>query len=137
MYTKIHLQLDKSSNEVEISFQFIEMFIILRVGFIPVSVCNRSSCLIWDLKGFALSKFDRKTFPSYSSSALYVSIPGYYFSIILIDFLIIQSTYINFISKMSGWNFWQMLARPKQTTQPELFIYSYIVSVSVKQLYKS
>ena len=46
-----------------------------RVAFISVSVCNRSSCPIWDLKGFALSKFDRKTFPSYSSSVLYVSVP--------------------------------------------------------------
>ena len=36
--------------------------------------------------GLALSKFDRKTFSSYSSSALYVSVPGYYFSILLIDF---------------------------------------------------
>ena len=73
------------------------MFIILmqgrsspeRVEFISVTVCQRSSYPIRDLlKGFALSKFDRKIFPSYSvlSSALYVSVPGYYFSIILIDF---------------------------------------------------
>ena len=45
------------------------------------------SCPIRDLlKGFALSKFDQKIFLSYSSSALYVSVPGYYLSTILIDF---------------------------------------------------
>ena len=47
------------------------------------STSHRSSCPITDLKAFALSKFDRKAFSSYSCSALYVSVPGchlkYYF----------------------------------------------------------
>ena len=73
----------------------MDMFIIFmqgrssldRVKFISISACHRSSCPIRDLpKGFALSKFDRKIFPPYSSSSLYVSVPGYNFSIILIDF---------------------------------------------------
>ena len=71
------------------------------------------------LKRFRLNKFDRKTFPSYWSSALYVSIPGYYFSItcILIDlFKIIQRSYI---SKIRGWNVWLNLTHLKQTAQPE------------------
>ena len=55
-------------------------------------------------KGLALSKFDRKTFSSYSSSALYVSVPGYYFSIILIDFFF-NYTKIPFIAMVSGGNF--------------------------------
>ena len=42
-----------------------------RVEFISVAVCHNSSRPIKDpLKRFPLSKFDRKTFPSYSSSAL-------------------------------------------------------------------
>ena len=58
-----------------------------RVEFISVPVCHSSSCPIRDLKGFALSStFDSKTFPSYSSSALYVAVPGFYISIILLDF---------------------------------------------------
>ena len=47
-----------------------------KVEFISVPVCHRSSCPIREPEGFALSKFDRKPFPSYSSSALYVSVPG-------------------------------------------------------------
>ena len=58
-----------------------------RGNFISVPVYHRSSYSIRDLyKGFALSKLDLKMCPSYSSWALYVSVPGYYFSIILIDF---------------------------------------------------
>ena len=72
------------------SFHFLKMFIIFmegrispeRVEFISVAVCYGSSCPYTDLKGFPLSKFGRKTFPSYSSSALYVPVPGYCFSII-------------------------------------------------------
>ena len=56
-----------------------------KVEFISVPDCKRSICPIRDLKGFALSKFDRKTFPFYSSSVLYFSVPGCYFRIILID----------------------------------------------------
>ena len=55
--------------------------------FIFVPVCHRLlSCPIRDLQGFALCKYDRKTLPSYSISALYVSEIECYFSIILIDF---------------------------------------------------
>ena len=72
----------------------MEMFIIFmegqsspeRVEFISVLVCHCSSSPIRDLYGFVLSKFENKALPSYSSSALYVKVPGYYFSIILIDF---------------------------------------------------
>ena len=46
-----------------------------RVELISVPVCNRSSCPI--RAGFALSKFKRKTFPSHSSSTLYIPVPGY------------------------------------------------------------
>ena len=77
-----------------------------RVELISVPVCRRSSCPIRALKRFALSKRDCKTFPSYSSSALFVSVPGYYFSIILIDFLkFYEELKFLFFSKISGWNF--------------------------------
>ena len=65
-----------------------------RVEFISVPVCHGSSCPIRDLKGLSLSKLDSKTFPSYSSSALCASVPGYYLSIIWIVFFIIQITKI-------------------------------------------
>ena len=66
-----------------------------RLEFISVPVCHRSSRPIGDCKGFALFKFDRKTIPFYSSSALYVSITGYYFGIILLDFLLYKE--LNFL----------------------------------------
>ena len=91
------------------------MFIIFMLsGEVRVYFCT--SFLSFELsdkgceKGFALPKFDRKTFSSYSSSALYVSVPGYYFSNILIFY-----TKIPFISKVSGWNFWPNLTSSKQT----------------------
>ena len=96
MYTKIHLQLDKSSNQVEKKTNPW----MIHIHSIPGNVhylckgkpLQRGSSLfryqfaivrvvrLGLLKGYALSKFDRKTFPSYSSSTLYVSVPGYYFS---------------------------------------------------------
>ena len=57
-----------------------------KIEFISLPVCHGSSCPIRDLSGDSLPKFDRKAFPSYSSSVLYVSVPGYYLIIILIDF---------------------------------------------------
>ena len=59
----------------------------VKIEFILVPVCHRSSCPNRDLKGLALCKFDRKTLAYYSSSSLYVLVTGYYLSIILIDFL--------------------------------------------------
>ena len=82
-------------------------------------------------KSFALSKLDRKTFPSYSSSALYVSVPGYYFSIILIDFLKIKDRWLELLTKSNT-------SKANCSTRiVYTYIYSYTVSVSVKQLYKS
>ena len=86
------------------------------------------------LKSFALSKLDSKTFPSYSSSALYVSVPGYYFSTILIDFLkIIQRTKIYFYFKDQ----WLELLTKSYTFKANMYIFSYTVFVNVKQLYRS
>ena len=145
MYTKIHLQLNKSPNEVK---NKNECFIITSIPGNVHNLCARAKLYgetwvyfgtslsslelsDWELKCFALSYFDRKTFLSYSSSALYVAVPGYYLNIIWIDFLkIIQRTKSSFISKISGWNFSLILIPSKQTAQPEL----YTVSVSVKQL---
>ena len=41
-------------------------------------------------EGFCPCKFDRNTFPPYSRYALYISVPVYYFSIILIELLIME-----------------------------------------------
>ena len=99
-----------------------------------------------DLKGLSLSKFFRKTFPSYSSSTLYVSIPEYYFGIILIDFCLIILLYkeLKFllfqrsVVKIGTSDQYSNTFKANCSTRfVYMYIFPYIVSVSVKQLYQS
>ena len=105
-----------------------------RVEFILVPVCHRSSSPMVSLY---LSSSPRHL--RHSSSALFVSVPGFCFGIILKDFKLYKKlNYFHFKDQ------WLELLTNSNTLKANcsnrfvyIYPYMYTVSVSVKQLYKS
>ena len=119
-----------------------------KVEFILVPVYHRSRCPITWIRdhiitGFGLCKFDRKTLPSNSSSVLYVLVTGHFYSIYIVivlfklykelKFLLFQRSVVRICDQFS---FYCNTFRANCSIRI-MYIYSYTVSVSVKQLYKS